>query len=195
MASEHKRENDCRIGVVYCSIGGNTAKVAKAIHETIQGFGLAADLVEFKPDEDIDLFAYNLIFFGAPVYNNLAPKPLMQFLARKKHGAATLAAAPELPRRYSVVFCTYGGAHTGLGEALPLLKYMNQIFEHNGYRVVDEWPVLAEFPTAKTPEYNTAGRFGDVTGRPNKYDLEIVAGMTSGILRRLQIKLGIEEHM
>jgi hypothetical protein len=91
------------------------------------------------------------------------------------------------------MFCTFGGGHTGIGEAIPLLKYMGQAFEHEGIRVVEEWPVVGVFPEIKDPFYNTAGRLGDVTGRPNDYDLRIVAGQTSGLLRRLKLKLGIEE--
>jgi flavodoxin I len=188
-------QKSCRIGVVYCSIGGNTARVAKAMQSAINSHGLPVDLIQFKAEQDIDIFAYNLIFFGAPVYDNLAPLPVMKFLSDKKKSGGNLAAAPEMPGRYAVVFCTYGGAHTGIGEAMPLLKYMGQIFEHKGYRVVEEWPLLGEFPTAKTPAYNTAGRLGNVMGRPNQHDLDMVAGQTSGLLRRLQHKLGIAEHM
>jgi hypothetical protein len=53
--------------------------------------------------------------------------------------------------------------------------------------------VVGDFPEIKDPFYNTAGRLGDVTGRPNDHDLRIVAGQTTGLLRRLKVKLGIEE--
>jgi hypothetical protein len=52
---------------------------------------------------------------------------------------------------------------------------------------------VGDFPEVKDPFYNTAGRLGDVTGRPNDYDLRIVAGQTSGLLRQLKLKLGIDE--
>jgi len=73
------------------------------------------------------------------------------------------------------------------------LKYMGQVFEHEGIRVVEEWPVVGEFPGINDPNYNTAGRLGNVTGRPNDSDLRVIAGQVSGVLRRLQYKLGIEE--
>jgi flavodoxin len=182
-----------RVLILYWSKGGNTRKVAETIHDTIQSHGLSSELVEIEADLGIDVFTYELVFFGAPVYNNLGPQPVMKFLQRLKHRAANLPAAPEKPGHFAVVFCTFGGGHTGFGEAVPLLKYMGQAFEHEGIRVVEEWPVVGDFPEIKDPFYNTAGRLGDVTGRPNDYDLRIVAGQTSGLLRQLKLKLGIDE--
>jgi len=178
---------------LYWSKGGNTRKVAETIHATIQSHGLSSELVEIEADLGIDVFSYELVFIGAPVYDNLGPQPVMKFLRRQKQRAANLPAAPEKPGHFAVMFCTFGGGHTGIGEATPLLKYMGQAFEHEGIRVVEEWPVVGDFPEIKDPFYNTAGRLGDVTGRPNNYDLRIVAGQTSGLLRRLKLKLGIEE--
>ena len=181
-----------RVLVLFWSKGGNTRKVAETIHATIQSHGLSSELVEIEADLDIDVFSYELVFMGAPVYDNLGPQPVMKFLRRQKLRAAKLPAAPEKPGHFAVMFCTFGGGHTGIGEAIPLLKYMGQAFEHEGIRIVEEWPVVGDFPEIKDPFYNTAGRLGDVTGRPNDYDLRIVAGQTSGLLRRLKLKLGIE---
>jgi hypothetical protein len=130
---------------------------------------------------------------GAPVYFNLAAQPVMKFLQSLRGRATNWVAAPEKPGHFAVVFCTYGGGHTGIGEALPLLKYMGQVFEHEGVRVVEEWPVVGGFPGINDPDYNTAGRLGNITGRPNASDLRVVAGQVSGLLRRLQYKLGIGE--
>ena len=149
--------------------------------------------MEIEADLEIDVFSYELVFIGAPVYFNLAPQPVMKFLQKLRSRAANLAAAPEKPGNFAVIFCTYGGGHTGIGEALPLLKYMGQVFEHEGIRVVEEWPVVGDFPGISDPRYNTAGRLGDITGRPNVGDLQVVAGQVSGLLHRLQYKLRIEE--
>ena len=183
----------CNVLVLYWSKGGNTRKVAERIHTTVQGLGISSEIAEIEPDLEIDLFSYELVFAGAPVYFNLAPQPVMKFLQKLKGRAANMAAAPEIPGHYAVIFCTYGGGHTGDGEALPLLKYMGQAFEHDGVRVVEEWPVVGDFPGISDPLYNTAGRLGNVVGRPNDSDLEIVAGKVFGVLRRLQYKLGIED--
>ena len=183
----------CRALVLYWSKGGNTRKVAQAIHTTVERHGLLSEIVQIKAELEIDVFSFELVFVGAPVYFNLAPQPVMTFLQKLRSRAANLAAAPEKPGHFAVVFCTYGGGHTGTGEAIPLLKYMGQTFEHEGVRVVEEWPVVGEFPAISDPRYNTVGRLGDVTGRPNDSDLQVVAGQVSGLLRRLQYKLGIEE--
>ncbi|MBL7175396.1 MAG: hypothetical protein ISS66_06180 [Desulfobacteraceae bacterium] len=185
----------CRVLVLYWSKGGNTRKVAETIHKTVQLHGISSEIIEIKAGLEIDAFSYELIFVGAPVYFNLAPPPVMKFLQGLRSRAANLAAAPEKPGHFAVIFCTYGGGHTGIGEAIPLLKYMGQAFEHEGIRVVEEWPVVGDFPGINDPHYNTAGRLGDITGRPNVGDLRIVAGQVSGLLRRLQYKLGIEEQL
>ena len=184
---------NCRVLVLYWSKGGNTRKVAETIHTTVERHGISSEIMEINDDLEIDAFSYELIFVGAPVYFNLAPQPVMKFLQRLRSRAANLAAAPEKPGHFAVIFCTYGGGHTGVDEAIPLLKYMGQVFEHEGIRIVEEWPVVGDFPGINDPNYNTAGRLGDVTGRPNASDLQVVAGQVSGLLRRLQYKLGIEE--
>ena len=183
----------CRVLVLYWSKGGNTRKVAETIHGAVQGYGISSEIMEIEADLEIDALSYELVFLGAPVYFNLAPQPVMKFLQSFRGRAANSPAAPEKPGHYAVVFCTYGGGHTGTGEAIPLLKYMGQALEHEGIRVVEEWPVVGEFPGINDPHYNTAGRLGDVTGRPNDSDLRVVVGQVSGLLRRLQHKLGIEE--
>jgi len=179
--------------VLYWSKGGNTRKVAETIHTTVQRHGISSEIAEIKADLEIDAFSYELVFAGAPVYFNLAPGPVMKFLQELRSRAGNMAAAPEKPGHFAVIFCTYGGGHTGTGEAIPLLKYMGQAFEHEGIRVVEEWPVVGDFPGINDPHYNTAGRLGDITGRPSDSDLRVVAGQVSGLLRRLQYKLGIEE--
>jgi len=185
----------CRVLVLYWSKGGNTRNVAETIHKTVQRHGISSEILEIKADLEIDAFSYELVFVGAPVYFNLAPQPVMKFLQRLRSRAKNLAAAPEKPGHYAVIFCTYGGGHTGVGEAIPLLKYMGQAFEHEGIRVVEEWPVVGDFPGINDPHYNTAGRLEDITGRPNVGDLRVVAEQVSGLLRRLQYKLGIEERL
>jgi hypothetical protein len=89
------------------------------------------------------------------------------------------------------MFCTYGGGHTGVREAMPCLLYMQQIFEHAGIRVVEEWPVVGDFKQS-SEEYNTTGRLGDIRGRPNESDLADIAGRTAGILRRMRYMLNLD---
>ena len=182
----------CSALVLYWSGTGNTRSVAEAIHATLESHGIEARLAKITEDLEIDAFAPNLVFLGAPVYGNLGPRPVMRFLERLRDGSPVLAAAPEQPGHYAVVFCTYGGGHTGVDEAVPFLKYMGQVFAHHGVRVVEEWPVAGEFKGVKDPHYNASGRLGSVVGRPDQRDLDEVSGRVAGLLRRLQHLLGIE---
>lgn len=183
----------CTALVLYWSKNGNTRRVAEAIHGALAASGIGAEIAEIAADLQIDAFAPNLVFLGAPVYGNLAPKPVMTFLQALRSRAAGLPSAPERPGHFAVTFCTYGGGHTGVGEAIPLLRYIGQVFEHEGIRVVEEWPVVGSFPEVGDPEYNVRGRFGDITGRPDQRDLSEIATRVGGLLRRLQHKLGIAD--
>ena len=172
--------------VLFWSRSGNTRKVAETIHRTIAGAGFPADLVEITQEIKIDYLEYYLIFCGAPVYSNLPPDPVVEFLKnQKENGPEILPGAPERPGHFAVVFCTYGGGHTGRREALPTLAYMGQFFEHAGIRVIDEWPVVGEFAGAGA-DYNTSGRLGDITGRPNDQDLNNIQEQVKGLLCRLR---------
>ena len=182
----------CTALVLWWSKGGNTRRVTETIHAALERGGVESTLQEISAELETDAFERNLVFLGAPVYGNLGPGPVMAFLKKLRGKAAGLPSAPERPGRFAVTFTTYGGGHTGLGEAIPLLKYMGQVFEHEGIRVVGEWAVVGEFPDAQ-PGYNATGRLGDIAGRPNEADLAEIAEKVSGLLRQLQHKLGIED--
>jgi len=184
--------SECKAVVLYWSKGGNTKKVAETIHRSLNNLGISSQLLEITPDLEVNYLDFHLVFIGAPVYSFLPPEPVTDFLKkRRSKGTKILPAAPELSGHFAVVFCTYGGGHTGIREALPLLKYVGQFFEHAGIRVVDEWDVVGEFPGADAG-YNAAGRLGDITERPNENDLNDVAGKVIGLLRRLKHKLPLE---
>lgn len=174
---------------LYWSKNGNTEMVARRIHETLEKAGMDDTFLRMKKDVSVEYNDYNLVFFGSPVYRNLPPKPVMVFLSRhKKRGGKMLAAAPEKPGIGAVMYCTYGGGHTGLAEATPMLLYAGQFFEHEGIRVIDHWPVRGYFPeTAES--YNLRGRTGVIVGRPNAQDLDDVAGLVMGLLRRMHLVL------
>ena len=175
--------------VVYDSVFGNTEKVAQTIHETLVQAGIDDTIHRISKNLDVEYLDYNLVFYGAPVYHNLPPKPAMAFLERhRRRGVEILASAPEKPGIAAVMYCTYGGGHTGYNEAVPMLRFAGQFFEHEGIRVADEWAVLGEFPEADEA-YNRRGRSGVVAGRPNEQDLEEVAGRVRGLLHRLHLVL------
>ncbi len=172
--------------VLFWTKNGNTEKVARCIHDTLQKSGMEVSISRINKEQRVEYLDYNLIFFGAPVYENLAPKPVLSFLHinRRREGVELLASAPEEPGVAAVPFCTYGGGHTGYNEAVPMLKHIGQYFEHEGIRVVDDIAVVGVFPEADE-SYNTVGRFGDIRKRPDEHDLEEVAARVRGILRRL----------
>jgi hypothetical protein len=170
---------------LYWTKNGNTEKVARGIHDTLVKAGLDDSMLRMTKDLQVEYLDYNLVFLGAPVYENLPPKPVIEFLKRhRKRGVQIVASAPEVPGVAAIPYCTYGGGHTGYNEAVPMLKYIGQFFEHEGIRVVDDMAVPGVFPEAEEA-YNTKGRFGIITDRPSDQDLREVEGRVLGILRRL----------
>ena len=168
---------------------GNTEKVARRIHDTLVKAEIDDTILRITKDLNVEYLDYNLVFLGAPVYHNLAPKPVLAFLQRHwNRGVVRVASAPEKPGIAAIPFCTYGGGHTGYNEALPMLKHVGQYFEHEGIRVVDDIAVPGVFPEADEA-YNTKGRFGIISDRPSAQDLREVEGRVLGILRRLHLIL------
>ena len=172
--------------VLFWTKNGNTEKIARCIHDTVRNAGMEASMTRIDKDLEVEYLDYNLIFLGAPVYENLSPKPVLSFLYknRRRAGVVLLASAPEVPGVAAVPFCTYGGEHTGYNEAEPMLKHIGQYFEHEGIRVVDHIAVVGVFPEAEE-SYNTEGRYGDIRRRPDEHDLSEVEGRVRGILHRL----------
>ncbi len=158
---------------LYWSATGNTEKVAKTIHTTLERQNITATLIKIKDATDVDLYEYDLIFLGAPSHGWIPPGPVQRFIKDKmnlhnKSGDIKFC-APKLPGKRAVVFCTYSGPHTGIREAIPASKYMGQFFEHLGFDVLDEWQIVGEFHGRE--EHSTMGPLGDTRGRPNAEDL------------------------
>jgi hypothetical protein len=176
--------------VMYWSSTGNTKRVADKIDETLREGGVESTLLRTAPDCEVDLFGYDVVFFGAPPYWFSAPRPVFQFIMNKmiyheKRGDV-LPRAPKVPGRRAVLFCTYSGPHSALDEATPVVKYMAQLFVHLGFSILGEWYVVGEFHNDAT--LSTAGHLGDIRGRPNAEDIaevaervkKIVSGVRSG---------------
>jgi hypothetical protein len=173
---------------LYFSSTGNTQKVADRITTTAEQLGHQIDSVKITGDTAIDLLSYDFIFVGSGVYQWLPGKGLQEFIQKRlAHYAAAgeiKYASPRRSNKKAVVYCTYGGAHTGINEAIPAVKFMGQLFDHLGFEVVAEWYVVGEYPaTNKFKDFSTLGRLGDTTGRPNDADLDDVASRVTGILR------------
>jgi hypothetical protein len=133
-----------------------------------------------KPQEavDLDYFNYDLVCIGSPSIEWHPANPICDLLkknlaAHRKEGKIRLC-APKVPGKNALIFITYSGPHTGLGEAVPAGKYIGQFFEHLGFNIVGEWYILSQFnispPTMENA--NTEGRMGDIRGKPNAEDLQ-----------------------
>ena len=172
---------------LYYSLTGNTEKVASAIDAALTGAGHEVETVKVTDAEvDVDLLRYPMVFVGSGVYAQLPGKPLMELhhkLLRKYNQAGEIRqASPRRAGHRAVVYCTYGGVHTGVNEAVPAVKFMGQLFDHLGYDVVGEWYVVGEY-SGELAKHSTGGRLGDIRGRPHAEDLRDVTERVNGVLR------------
>jgi hypothetical protein len=187
-AKDLRKEDAMKILNLYFSSTGNTARVAERITATAAQLGHQVDMVKITGDQDLDILSYDFIFVGSGVYQWLPGKGLQEFIgARLAHYAGAGEIKPASPRRAGkkvVVYCTYGGAHTGINEALPAGKFMGQLFDHLGFEVVSEWYYIGAYPgKGRMQDFSTLGRLGDIQGRPHDADLEDVAARVTGVLR------------
>ena len=159
--------------IIYWTAGGNTEKVAQAIRDGLQETGAVVSLCKVQDAADVDFYAYDLVCVGFPSYNFSPPEPMVRFLKTKfeayRQEHRIVVAAPKLPGKNALIFCTYSGQHTGLREAIPAGLYAGQFFEHWGFTVLGEWYVVGQFHNNE--QANTQGPLGDIRGRPNAEDL------------------------
>jgi len=162
--------------IIYFSNTGNTEKVAKVVKNGLEEENFDVDLTTVNKAKGVDLFDYDLVCVGSPSYNWMPPDDLSDFLKKKfkeyEDDGFVKLKAPKVEGRNAFIFCTYSGPHTGKNEAIPVVKYIGQFFEHLGFNIVDEMYVLSEMVGSK--KYNTQGKMGDIRGLPGQKDLEIV---------------------
>jgi len=174
--------------LIYWSKTGNTEKVTLAIKEGLEGAGLKVLMKRIEDSEDVDFLEYDLVCIGSPTYQWHPPPAVDNFL-KKKHnrycdeGKIKLA-APKIPGKNALVFCTYAGPHTGINEVIPSGKYISQFLEHLGFTILDEWYILSEYRGWK--EGNTKGRMGDIRGKPNQDDLQKIRKKAEKIGKELE---------
>ena len=173
---------------LYFSQTGNTEKEAIRIEATVKALGHKVDTVKIGgEDQDIDILKYDFVFVGSGVYSQLPGKALVDLFRRHLREYVRKGeikpASPRRPSARTVVYCTYGGVHTGVNEAIPAVKYMGQLFDHLGYTIVAEWYVIGEYQPEAMKSHSVSGRLGDIRGRPNEADLRDVAERVKGIFR------------
>lgn len=171
---------------LYFSATGNTDKIARQIGTTVQKAGYEVETVKVTKNTELDILAYDLVFAGSGVYSWLPGKPLMEFFSAQREKYARSGeikpASPKRAGKKAVIYCTFGGGHTGVNEAVPAAKYMGQLFDHLGYEIVGEWFIVGEFH-GSLEHLSTGGRLGNILGRPNEADLQEISEKVIGILR------------
>ena len=99
---------------------GNTEKVAQRLTATVQKLGHQIDTINVIGDRELDVLSYDVIFVGSGVYQWLPGKPMQEFISgRLSHYAAAgeiKYASPRRAQKKVIVYCTFGGAHTGANK-------------------------------------------------------------------------------
>jgi multimeric flavodoxin WrbA len=170
---------------LYYSATGNTDKIAGQIEKAIRKDGHEVTTVRAGKEMELDILAYDFVFIGSGVYMWMPGKPLIELinkLIERYRTEEIKAASPRRLGRKVVVYCTYGGGHTGANEAVPAVKYMGQLFDHLGYEIISEWYIPGEFH-GKYENLNVEGRLGRISGRPNEADLQEIYEKVIGILK------------
>jgi flavodoxin len=175
--------------VLYSSVTGNTAKVAKRIAEVLRREGHDVALVKVDEKTSVDLLAYDLVFLGSAVHQWLPTKTMVNYVKRMLKlyfsSSVIVPSSPIRPSKYAVCFCTYSGPHAGVSEAIPATKWMRAFFEHVGFTVLEEWHTIGEFKNNE--ENSTIGRLGNIKGRPDEHDLAEIENRVIGILNALKL--------
>jgi len=189
-----------KILVLYDSLGGNTEKVAKKIHNVVKMASLESTLIKLDSNTELDFYNYDLAFIGSPDIAWLPTKNMMEFLQTKlqehRLRGNILPCAPIRFGKFAVCFSTFCGAHTGVNEAISVTQWMASFFEHIGYIVLDRIHIPGEmrnFGQAKgwmndeiLKKLNTCGKLGNIKGRPNESDLIELEKRIKGLLDSLQ---------
>ena len=176
-----------RILNLYFSSTGNTERVARTIEKVgcAQGHEVETVRISGNMETDPDVTSYDFVFAGSGVYDWLPGKPLMELfsklIGRYRDQGIIQAAAPRRPGNKVVVYCTFGGCHTGVNEALPALMFMGQLFDHLGFTILGEWTIVGEY-NGRLKELSLKGRLGNIEGHPNEEDLCRVAEQVQGAL-------------
>lgn len=173
--------------VFYDSIGGNTERVARAIHETVVSTWGDADIVKVRKETAVNFLDYDLILIGSPVIDWLPTKKLMEsvmgFMKTENAAGRIRPSSPIVPGKFGVCFGTFGGPHIGQTEAVPMTAWLRAFLEHLGYLALHAWHVPGAFQNRD--ELNRFGRLGDIRHRPDEADLADIRNQVAGLLSSL----------
>lgn len=177
--------------IIYDSNTGNTEGIAHVIYGTLFNLKKEVNIIKIKEDIHIDILNYDLVFIGSPVLDWLPTQSMMKLVKEtvKTYINENLikAPSPKLSGKYAICFCTYGGPHIGEREAIPATMWLRSFVEHLGFTTLRLWHIPGQFVMhSKADNLNTEGRLGNIIGRPNKYDLEVVSERVTGLIRSLK---------
>jgi hypothetical protein len=181
-------EKELKVLVIYWSATGNTEKVANVIIQTLQYEKIKPVFRKIGDAAKEELYDYDLVFMGTPSYQFLPPEPVIRFVKQKmklhNERGDIKPGAPHITGKNAVLFCTYSGPHTGIGEATTVGEYLGQFFEHIGFNVTAKWYIVGEFHGRE--DLSTLGRLGDIRGRPNLQDLNEVKRNVSELINAIR---------
>ena len=176
--------------ILYWSATGNTEKVANAIRVGMENVGLDPKVRKIEDAKSEELLDYDIVCLGSPSHMFLPAEPVLQFVRGKMRDYSKRGfikpCAPKVQNKYAVVFCTYSGPHTGIDEAAPAGKFMQQFLAHLGFEVIAEWYVIGEFHGNEI--LSTQGKLGNIKGRPNRQDLTRITDATAELVKILKPK-------
>ena len=181
--------------ILYQSFTGNTEKVTRRIEKVLKAKKEAPEVIKVSENSNVEVYEYDLVFLGTPVIEFLPAKPVLEFirsqLTRHRKEGDIVPSSPKIPSKYAVCYCTYSGPHTGIREAIPATKYMEQFFEHLRFSVLGQWYIVGEFKGNEV--LSTQGRLGDIKGRPNENDLLNVETKVKNLLQKIK-SVGDKEY-
>ena len=174
--------------IVYCSMTGNTEKVAYAIEEACKKAALNPTVKNVVDVFTEDFYDYDLVCVGTPVMNGLPHKLMMKFMSIRadeyRRRSEVRINMKKIPGKNALVFVTYSGPHVGLSEAIPAGKFIKQELEHFGFEVKGEWYIVGEFHGWE--EGSIKGKLGDIRGRPNAEDLSRIEKKMVDLIKTLK---------
>ncbi len=166
-----------KVGLIFFSTTGNTAKIAGAIEEKLDELGIKVESVNiisfYQRQGMINMKKYDFLIFGFPVYAWRTPKVVREWLK-------TL----DGKKKKCSMFFTYGGISMGIAH-----HETKQTLEKQGFMVISS----AEFPGKHT--YNLGG-WDLLENRPNEADIEVAREYTEKLIEKYHSqKLAIRSLM
>ena len=150
--------------------------------------GLTPEIVKIEKGTSVELYNYELVFLGSPVHAFLPAEPVIKFIHSQldihRKQEDIIPCSPVIPGKYAVCYCTFSGPHTGIREAVPAVKYMEQFFEHLRFSVLDEWYIPGEFRNKDI--LSTKGVLGDIRKRPDEKDLLNIERKLKNLLKKIK---------